>query len=221
MAKVLLLVPLLVPTRKIECLSNSFKPQFCVRCCNNNDEVNKKKKKRLSEQSSWEAKDGEGKDYLYRLGKEADNMNIAVGQRSGLIDDLFAGNFLGKDCNPLLLPLFSLSYSYAYIHTHVIICIFSCSADIVFDYRQKVTRSFQYLQGDYYIAPLFMVTNFPYTTTTTIILLVSDILFFSFSSLSFHRTKLVISLKIAHSEQRVVQHAFTISTIPGFPFTYV
>ena len=58
-----------------------------------------KKKKRLSEQSSWESKDSEGKDYLYRLGQEADNMNIAVGQRAGVIDDLFAGNFLGKDCN--------------------------------------------------------------------------------------------------------------------------
>ncbi|KAI3825745.1 hypothetical protein L1987_07353 [Smallanthus sonchifolius] len=54
------------------------------------------KKKRLSEQSSWEAEDAEGNDYLYRL------------------------------------------------------------ADIVFDYRQKVTRSFEYLQGDYYIAPAFM-----------------------------------------------------------------
>jgi len=31
------------------------------------------------------------------------------------------------------------------------------AADIVFDYRQKVTRSFEYLQGDYYIAPVFMV----------------------------------------------------------------
>ncbi|KAF5451510.1 hypothetical protein F2P56_026614 [Juglans regia] len=82
--------------------------------------------RRLSKQSSWEAKDSEGKDYLYRLGKEADNMNIAVGARAGVIDDLFAGNFLGRD------------------------------SDIVFDYRQKVTRSFQYLQGDYYIAPLFM-----------------------------------------------------------------
>lgn len=30
-------------------------------------------------------------------------------------------------------------------------------ADIVFDYRQKATRSFEYLQGDYYIAPVFMV----------------------------------------------------------------
>ncbi|ONI16567.1 hypothetical protein PRUPE_3G107000 [Prunus persica] len=83
-------------------------------------------KNKLSDQSSWEAKDSEGNDYLYRLGKEADNMNIAVGARAGLVDDLFVGKFLGRD------------------------------SDIVFDYRQKVTRSFQYLQGDYYIAPLFM-----------------------------------------------------------------
>ncbi|KAJ9567922.1 hypothetical protein OSB04_003888 [Centaurea solstitialis] len=83
-------------------------------------------KKRLSEQSSWEAKDAEGNDYLYRLGKESENMNIAVGARAGVIDDLFIGDFLGKD------------------------------SDIVFDYRQKVTRSFEYLKGDYYIAPLFM-----------------------------------------------------------------
>ncbi|KAG8066528.1 hypothetical protein GUJ93_ZPchr0004g39449 [Zizania palustris] len=53
-------------------------------------------------------------------------MNIAVGARSGVVDDLFVGNFLGKD------------------------------SDIVFDYRQKATRTFQYLQGDYYIAPLFL-----------------------------------------------------------------
>nr|AFK44225.1 unknown [Medicago truncatula] len=129
MAKLLLLVrpPYLsvIPTS-----SNSFsfkKPPHslrfsCVRCCNSDDE----KKKKLSEQSSWETKDSEGRDYLYRLGAEADNMNIAVGQRAGIIDDVFAGNFLGRD------------------------------SDIVFDYRQKVTRSFQYLQGDYYIAPLFM-----------------------------------------------------------------
>ncbi|KGN45193.1 ribulose bisphosphate carboxylase/oxygenase activase, chloroplastic [Cucumis sativus] len=85
-----------------------------------------KRPKRLSEQSSWEAKDSEGKDYLYRLGSEADNMNIAVGARAGVIDDVFAGNFLGKD------------------------------SDIVFDYRQKVTRTFEHIQGDYYIAPTFM-----------------------------------------------------------------
>uniref|UniRef100_A0A0E0DJE6 Ribulose bisphosphate carboxylase/oxygenase activase, chloroplastic n=1 Tax=Oryza meridionalis TaxID=40149 RepID=A0A0E0DJE6_9ORYZ len=82
--------------------------------------------RRLSKQSSWEAKDSEGDDYLYRLGKEAENMNIAVGARSGIVDDLFVGNFLGKD------------------------------SDIVFDYRQKATRTFEYLQGDYYIAPLFL-----------------------------------------------------------------
>lgn len=55
-------------------------------------------RRRLSKQSSWEATDAEGDDYLYRLGKEADNMNIAVGARSGIVDDLFVGNFLGKDC---------------------------------------------------------------------------------------------------------------------------
>lgn len=39
----------------------------------------------------------------------------------------------------------------------LIVLKFDGAADIVFDYRQKVTRSFEYLQGDYYIAPLFMV----------------------------------------------------------------
>ncbi|EMS61907.1 Ribulose bisphosphate carboxylase/oxygenase activase, chloroplastic [Triticum urartu] len=82
--------------------------------------------RRLSKQSSWEATDGQGDDYLYRLGKEADNMNIAVGARSGIVDDLFVGKFLGRD------------------------------SDIVFDYRQKATRKFEYLQGDYYIAPAFL-----------------------------------------------------------------
>lgn len=57
-----------------------------------------KPRKKLSEQSSWEVKDSEGKDYLYRLGAEADNVNIAVGARSGIIDDVFIGDFLGKDC---------------------------------------------------------------------------------------------------------------------------
>ncbi|THU52114.1 hypothetical protein C4D60_Mb10t00600 [Musa balbisiana] len=92
-----------------------------LQCSSRPDEA-----KRISEQSSWESKDSEGKDYLYRLGQEADNMNIAVGARQGVIDDLFVGNFLGKD------------------------------SDIVFDYRQKATRSFEYLQGDYYIAPAFL-----------------------------------------------------------------
>ncbi|XP_019083325.1 PREDICTED: ribulose bisphosphate carboxylase/oxygenase activase, chloroplastic-like isoform X2 [Camelina sativa] len=85
-----------------------------------------KPRKKLSEQSSWEVKDSEGKDYLYRLGAEADNVNIAVGARSDMIDDVFIGDFLGKD------------------------------SDIVFDYRQKATRSFEHLQGDYYIAPSFL-----------------------------------------------------------------
>ncbi|XP_024524612.1 ribulose bisphosphate carboxylase/oxygenase activase, chloroplastic [Selaginella moellendorffii] len=76
--------------------------------------------------SSWTAKDSVGEDYLYRLGKEADNMNITVGARQGMIDNVFVGDFLGKE------------------------------ADIVFAYRQKVTRSFEHLQGDYYIAPAFL-----------------------------------------------------------------
>ncbi|KAG5523179.1 hypothetical protein RHGRI_035110 [Rhododendron griersonianum] len=119
-------------------LKSPIPKQFSVRSVSSSNEngdksdekESSKPKKRLSEQSSWEAKDSEGEDYLYRLGKEADNMNIAVGARAGVIDDLFAGNFLGRD------------------------------SDIVFDYRQKVTRSFEYLQGDYYIAPVFMVSCF-------------------------------------------------------------
>lgn len=76
-----------------------------------NDENTDKKRpnRRLSEQSSWEAKDAEGRDYLYRLGKEADNMNIAVGARDGIIDPLFAGNFLGRDCNIAFLFFFFVS----------------------------------------------------------------------------------------------------------------
>ncbi|KAK6268346.1 hypothetical protein QUC31_012506 [Theobroma cacao] len=109
----------------ISCSSKSTPNQVKNNDDNSNID-NPKEPKRLSEQSSWEAKDSEGRDYLYRLGKEADNMNIAVGARAGVIDDLFAGNFLGRD------------------------------SDVVFDYRQKVTKSFEYLQGDYYIAPAFM-----------------------------------------------------------------
>ncbi|TYI81442.1 hypothetical protein E1A91_D05G154400v1 [Gossypium mustelinum] len=114
-----------VPSFSISCSSKSTPNQLKNNDDNSNSD-NPKKPKRLSEQSSWEAKDSEGRDYLYRLGKEADNMNIAVGARAGVIDDLFTGNFLGKD------------------------------SDIVFDYRQKATRSFEYLQGDYYIAPVFL-----------------------------------------------------------------
>ncbi|XP_047939111.1 ribulose bisphosphate carboxylase/oxygenase activase, chloroplastic [Salvia hispanica] len=102
---------------------------FVTICCTHSEGVENatsKQQKKISKQSSWEAEDSEGKDYLYRLGAEADNMNIAVGARAGIIDDLFTGNFLGKD------------------------------SDIVFDYRQKATRSFEYLQGDYYIAPTFL-----------------------------------------------------------------
>lgn len=60
-------------------------------------------KPRLSSQSSWEAKDVLGNDYLYRLGKEADNMNITVGAKGGMIDSLFAGNFLGQEGEYILL----------------------------------------------------------------------------------------------------------------------
>lgn len=66
--------------------------------------------KTLSEQSSWESKDSEGKDYLYRLGSEAANMNIAVGARAGVIDDLFAGNFLGRDCK---CPIYHWSFFFS------------------------------------------------------------------------------------------------------------
>lgn len=80
--------------------SNKYSSSSSFSICRSqsiNSEDDPPKKKSLSEQSSWEVKDSEGKDYLYRLGQEADNMNIAVGARSGVIDDLFAGNFLGKD----------------------------------------------------------------------------------------------------------------------------
>ena len=55
------------------------------------------KKKKLSSQSSWEATDVLGNDYLYRLGKEADNLNITVGAKTGMVDSLFTGNFLGQE----------------------------------------------------------------------------------------------------------------------------
>jgi len=41
----------------------------------------------------------------------------------------------------------------------IAIC-FAIPADIVFKYRQKVTRSFDHLTGEYYIAPVFMVPIF-------------------------------------------------------------
>ncbi|XP_039817899.1 ribulose bisphosphate carboxylase/oxygenase activase, chloroplastic-like isoform X6 [Panicum virgatum] len=107
--------------RSLRCSSAPSSPQPAT-----GGEAEESERRRLSKQSSWEAKDADGDDYLYRLGKEADNMNIAVGARAGIVDDLFVGNFLGKD------------------------------SDIVFDYRQKATRTFEYLQGDYYIAPLFL-----------------------------------------------------------------
>ncbi|KAF3682787.1 putative ABC transporter I family member 17-like [Capsicum annuum] len=116
----------LTPTTKFKHYSSSLSVR-CSAPSSSDEDATNKKKKRLSQQSSWETEDSEGNDYLYRLGAEADNMNIAVGAKAGVIDSLFAGNFLGKD------------------------------SDIVFDYRQKVTRSFAYLQGDYYVAPAFLV----------------------------------------------------------------
>lgn len=58
---------------------------------------NEGKKKKLSSQSSWEATDVLGNDYLYRLGKESDNLNITVGAKTGMVDSLFTGNFLGQE----------------------------------------------------------------------------------------------------------------------------
>lgn len=95
---------------KSQFLSNPFNPKFHTKkpsnfvtiCCSQSEGIENatgKQQKKLSKQSSWEAEDSEGKDYLYRLGAEAENMNIAVGARAGVIDDLFTGNFLGKDCN--------------------------------------------------------------------------------------------------------------------------
>lgn len=114
----------------------------------------------------------------------------------------------------IVIILFSLSkytYTYTYIHNQLkeTTYIFCAAADIVFDYRQKVTRSFEYLQGDYYIAPLFLVTllhthsfHFISLFYTTFIWLDSLNFFFFW----FHRTKLVSSLKMAHCEQHVISH---------------
>ena len=48
-------------------------------------------------QSSWGAKDVLGDDYLYRLGKESDNLSMTVGAKEGAIDSVFVGDFLGKE----------------------------------------------------------------------------------------------------------------------------
>lgn len=130
--------PLRIPTTSLALVSTPFHSRkntvtlrFRIINSNSNgdpqDQITQSSKQQKSQsESSWSAKNSEGKDYLYRLGQEADNMNISVGARKGIIDDLFVGKFLGKD------------------------------ADIVFAYRQKVTRSFEHLQGDYYIAPAFL-----------------------------------------------------------------
>lgn len=130
--------PLRIPTTSPALVSTPFHSRkntvalrFRIVNSNSNgdpqDQITQSSKQLKSQsESSWSAKNSEGKDYLYRLGQEADNVNISVGARKGIIDDLFVGKFLGKD------------------------------ADIVFAYRQKVTRSFEHLQGDYYIAPAFL-----------------------------------------------------------------
>lgn len=130
--------PFRIPTISLALVSSPSRPPkntvtlpFCIINSTSNGDpedqsTQSSKKQKSQSQSSWSAKNSEGKDYLYRLGQEADNMNISVGARKGIIDDLFVGKFLGKD------------------------------ADIVFAYRQKVTRSFEHLQGDYYIAPAFL-----------------------------------------------------------------
>lgn len=89
-----------------------------LRCSSSTD-----RPKRISEQSSWESKDSEGKDYLYRLGQEADNMNISVGARQGVVDDLFVGNFLGKDCASIssIYHFFSWQIDSAYFIAFVIL----------------------------------------------------------------------------------------------------
>ena len=49
------------------------------------------------QQSSWDAKDVLGNDYLYRLGKEASSMRTEVGAKAGMIDSVFVGDFLGTE----------------------------------------------------------------------------------------------------------------------------
>jgi hypothetical protein len=52
-----------------------------------------------SSHNNYSAKNNKGKDHLYRLDQEVDNMNIFFGVGKGIIDDLFVGKFLGKDGN--------------------------------------------------------------------------------------------------------------------------
>lgn len=87
-------------------------------------------------------------------------MSVTVGARHGVIDDLFVGNFLGKDCMFVFLLVFVFGWKIKILNLIAKLRFFlELAADIVFDYRQKVTRSFEHLQGDYYIAPLFMVCS--------------------------------------------------------------
>lgn len=92
------------PPLQSSTFNHTCRKPFSIACSKAGDDGGKgavdggKKPRKLSEQSSWEVKDSEGKDYLYRLGAESENMNIAVGARAGMIDDVFIGDFLGKDC---------------------------------------------------------------------------------------------------------------------------
>jgi len=103
--------PFRIPTISLALVSSPSHPRkntvtlpFCIINSTSNGDpedqsTQSSKKQKSQSQSSWSAKNSEGKDYLYRLGQEADNMNISVGARKGIIDDLFAGKFLGKDGN--------------------------------------------------------------------------------------------------------------------------
>lgn len=110
--------------------------------------------------------------------------------------------FSAKIVSLMLLLLFSF-YAQRFFSNNSKHCIFlllsfSCAADIVFDYRQKVTRSFEYLRGDYYIAPLFMVISYSFNFLHTLA-------FFTFLSLPFfHRTKWVSTLKMDPSEETLL-----------------
>lgn len=101
----------LTPTTKFKHYSSSLSVR-CSAPSSSDEDATNKKKKRLSQQSSWETEDSEGNDYLYRLGAEADNMNIAVGAKAGVIDSLFAGNFLGKDCITTSISTLNFILSY-------------------------------------------------------------------------------------------------------------
>ncbi len=67
-----------------------------------------------------------------------------------------------SQCNSRMLSLTMQFFETSTLRLQLILFGFCVTnaADIVFKYRQTVTRSFQHLQGDYYIAPAFMVSVF-------------------------------------------------------------